>query len=734
MTNREELENYIKLTGKMIYIVYHNEETLYTVARFLISDEKEKTITVTGMVPSPETDTMYTIYGSYTEHPRYGMQFNFVSCERPLPEEADGIIKYLSGVSFPGIGKKTAEKIVALLGDNCLEMIRQEPSVLYTIPGLSADKITVITEGLREEDDGMEELIRFLNIHGIGMRNLVRLNRAYGKQALEKIKQNPYRVIEECDGFGFKTADKIAMALGFAEDDERRLYAFMISLCMDLCMRLGDSYVSAEYLRENFEKQCQGLTYDYDSILDQVLFSGRLVQEDNRIYPDTQYEAETGIAKFLEEYPYEILEACDRELLDRYLLDMQKALSITYDEDQVNAIHRFFDCPFMILTGGPGTGKTTVVRALVQLFRMLYPSSTIVCAAPTGRAAKRLSELTDTPSMTIHSLLKWDLETNTFGVTEEEPILADLLIIDEFSMVDSWLFYNLLKASKRIKRICVIGDEDQLPSVSLGSVLRDLIESERFPLVRLSRIYRQRDGSDVIELAHMIHDNRVDLSALNKDVRFIEQPETGVRNAVVKIVQNALDKGYTINDIQVLSPMYGGSAGIDVLNNALQEAFNPPSADRNEARYGYVTFREGDKILQLKNQPDDDVYNGDIGILEEIIPARESETHQNVLIVNFDGIYVEYSGDNVGNISLAYCISVHKSQGSEYPIVIFPIVQRHAIMLQRKLIYTGITRSRQSLILIGDKNAFMRGISQLERHIRQTTLKRRLTAHGNEIS
>ncbi|MBQ6221688.1 MAG: ATP-dependent RecD-like DNA helicase [Solobacterium sp.] len=726
MSEERSLDELTVITGKITYVVYHNEETFYSVFRFMINDENERVITVTGLFPSFETDVIYRLYGNYIEHPRYGMQFQITSYEQPLPSEAEAVIRYLSGIQFPGIGKKTAEKIVSTLGENCLDLIREDENVLRMVPGLKEDKILVILEGIAQSDTGMEELIRFLNIHGIGMRNLIRLNKTYGKEALDKIRENPYRVIDECDGFGFKTADKIAQSLGFSADDERRLYAYLVSLCMDLCVASGDSFVTYTTLQEAFAKRCTGLSYDYDTLFSTAVNNRKFAAEEERVYPITQYEAEEGISSFLAGFPYTELDPFHEELLEEYLEQMQKSLAITYDEDQIRAIHSFFTHPFMILTGGPGTGKTTVVRALVQLFKMLYPSSTVVCAAPTGRAAKRLSELTDNPAMTVHSLLKWDLETNTFGVNEDEPIFADLLIVDEFSMVDNWLFYHLLQASRLVRKICIIGDEDQLPSVSCGSVLRDLIQSDCFPLVRLTHIYRQQTGSDVIELAHMIHEGNVDFESLNHDFLFLEKPSEEVRRTIVQITANALEKGYTLNDIQVLSPMYNGNAGIDILNRALQETFNPRTPDKKEMKFGYLIFREGDKILQLKNQPDDDVYNGDIGVLEEIIDARFTETHQTTLIVNFDGIYVEYAGENLSNITLAYCISVHKSQGSEYPIVILPITPQHTIMLQRKLIYTGVTRARQSLILIGDKRAFLRGIAQIERHYRQTTLCRRI--------
>lgn len=720
------METTVRLSGKPVYIVYRNDVTFYTVMRFLLLDESEKVITCTGILPSvPETDIRYNIYGNYVEHPRFGMQFQIESLEKPLPSEEEGIIRYLSGTQFPGIGKKTAEKIVKKLGESCLQIIRDNPDILKTI-GLKEDKINIISEGLREEDDGLSELVRFLNVHGIGMRNLVRLNRAYGKDALRKIQENPYRVIEECDGFGFKTADRIAESLGFSKDDERRLYAYLISLCMDLCMASGDSYVMNTVLEEHFRKDLSGIEADYDALLDAALKNRRLIMEEGRIYPKSQYDAECYTASFLQMFPWFDIDPFDEELMHGYLNRMQEEYGIQYDETQINAVEKFFDYPFLIVTGGPGTGKTTLVRALVTLFKLLYPSSTVMCTAPTGRAAKRLAEVTDNQAVTVHSLLKWDLESNTFGKNEDDPIEADLLIIDEFSMVDIHLFANLLKACRRVRRICVIGDEDQLPSVSPGSVLRDLIASEQFPLVRLNHIYRQKEGSDVINLAHMIHSGEADFLKFSHDVAFFECSRFEVKENVLKIVQWALDKGYSMNDIQVLAPIYSGPCGIDVLNNALQEAFNPYDRRKKQMRVGYITFRTGDKILQLKNQPDDDVYNGDIGMLEEIYTAEETENHQPVIVVNFDGIYVEYNPDNFKNITLAYCISVHKSQGSEYPIVVMPVTYQYSIMLQRKLLYTGVTRARQSLVLLGEKGAFIKGIQTLERHVRATTLRQRI--------
>ncbi len=715
----------IKINAKVIHVVYHNDENLYTVVRLKLNDEKEKQLTATGFFQSIEKDILYNFYGKYIEHAKYGMQFEIQSYERPLPNEKEGIIRYLSGAQFKGVGQKTAKKIVEQLGEDCLNIIRNDETVLNTL-GLSDSIINSIKEGLNEEDSGLEELIQFLNVHGIGMRNVIRLNKAYGKQALEKLKENPYRVIEECDGFGFLTADKIAKNLGIEDDDPRRLYAYLISLCMDLCMRTGDSYTLYDDLKEAYEKKCSFSSMPFDELLQKTLFSRQLVQEKDRIYPYTQYDSEEGISNFLAKFPYDVLDPIDENLLYLYLDQMQSNLSIQYDQKQIDAIEQFFSQPFMIVTGGPGTGKTTVVKAMVTLFKMLYPSSEVICSAPTGRAAKRLSELTDSPAKTIHSLLEWDLETNTFGKNAKEPILADLLIIDEFSMVDNWLFYNLLLASKKIKKICIIGDENQLPSVSPGSVLRELISCDLFPVIRLEHIYRQKNGSDVIQLAHDIQTDVVDFNEYKNDVAFFECDASDIKKNIVFIVKDALEKNYSISDIQVLSPIYSGPAGIDILNKALQEAFNPHDQYKREIKVGYMIYRVGDKILQLKNQPDDDVYNGDIGTLMDIEYSHENEDGKTTVFVQFEDALVSYTLDNISNITLAYCISIHKSQGSEYPIVIMPIVSSHYHMLQRKLIYTGITRARQSLILLGSKKAFMDGIDTLDKHTRLSSLKEKL--------
>ncbi len=724
-------EDLIKLNGKFTYILFRNEDNLYTVAKFLINDETEKTITVVGYLLDITIDIIYNIYGRYVENDKYGLQFSIESYDLPLPDDEDSIIKFLSGSQFPTIGKKTALKVVETLGKDCLVNIKKDNNLLNDVIGLSKKHKEIIIEGLSKTDEGFEELVQFMNISGIGYRNIIRLNRTYGKDAFKMIKENPYRVIEECDGFGFKLADKIGQYLGIQKDDERRLYALLIHIVNEYCFSSGDSYILEGELYERFINEIEDIPCDYESLLNEAFNRSQLIKENNHIYPEAQYKAENYISNYLNIFPHIPLDKYNVKLLNEYIEEFGKEIGIEYDEIQKEAIKAFFDNDFMIITGGPGTGKTTIVRAIIDLFRKLYPASTYACLAPTGRAAKRLSELTDSEATTIHSLLKWDLESNTFGVDDNNPLLQDLLIIDEFSMVDQWLFYNLLKASNNVKKICIIGDEDQLPSVGPGAVFRDIMESNLFKIIRLTNIYRQESGSGVVSLSQDIRNGFIDESYSN-DVMFYECNIEKIKNNIQLIVKEALNKGYDLNDIQVLSPMHQGVGGIDILNIALQNEFNPKSDDKKELNIGYITLREGDKILQLKNQPDDDVYNGDIGTLVEIIYKEESITNKPIITVDFQGIIVEYNPDNFNNITLAYCISVHKSQGSEYPIIIIPFTYGMNRMLQRKLIYTAITRAKHSLVILGQLGAMKKGVTILETHPRATTLTKRIIDMSNK--
>ncbi len=716
------MEDEIILKAKLLFTVFRNDSNGYTVAKFVTYDTNEEDFTATGYFGELYEDVVYKLLGDYVEHPRYGMQFQVKQYEKMMPNDENSLVRFFSSSLFPGIGKQTAQAIVDALGENAVELIKENHDILKDIPVLNERKRKSIIEGIMEHDD-LDDSIVFFSRMGISVKTIMKFEAIYGENAVNVVKENPYRLIEDIEGIGFKTADKIAKTLNFTDDHPYRIKAAVLAMILDICMQSGDTYLSKETLHQRFYKTFDH-SIDLDTYLDTLEMERNIIMEDDRIYHHTQYDAQNGIAMFLSEFP-KVREE-NQSFDENDLVMLENKFHISYEQNQRKAITDFFNESFLILTGGPGTGKTTIVKGILELYKHYFPNDTIALCAPTGRAAKRLSQLCDAKACTIHSLLKWDLETNTFLVNKEEPIDADLLIIDEFSMVDQWLFYNLLSASGKIKKILVIGDEDQLPSVGCGSVLRDLIESDCFPIVRLNKIFRQSEGSDVITLAHQIREGNADILENGKDVAFFECANYEVKDLVVSIVANALEKGYDAKDIQVLAPMYGGVAGIDALNNALQKMMNPADEYKKELKSGYRLFREHDKILQLKNQPDDDVFNGDIGEIIEIQHAADNVLQKNCILADFDGVEVEYSGEQIYNITHAYATSIHKAQGSEYAIVIMPIVSDYRYMLQKRLLYTGVTRARNSLVLLGEKEVFLKALHIEERHVRKSTLKEKI--------
>lgn len=711
----------ISIQGKVIHTIYRDDKTRYTVARFRLYELNEKMITITGYFPEFQSDLLLNLTGIYLDHPRFGMQFQVQHYHRILPNEPDSIITFLSSPLFPGIGKKFAEAIVERWQEDALNVLKDDPSILKEIKGYTPKKEESIINGLIQYGED-EEAIRFFTTNGLGIRNILRLDRVYGKDAYRLVKENPYRLIDEVDGIGFKIADKLALNMGFDWDDPRRLMAGLCAMTMEECMRTGDSYVEFNRLENLFSTQFNDNSLDFSHLLHDAVRQTKLIQIDEKVFHPSQYVSEQYIAHALKEFPYLELQPINDDEIITQLDILQRELNIEYDDSQKEAILTFFHSPFTIMTGGPGTGKSTVIGAMIHLWKRLYPSYSLACAAPTGRASKRLFELNGVESFTIHSLLKWDLESNTFGMDETNPLSIDCLIIDEFSMVDTWLMSHLLKASQQVKKILIVGDKDQLPSVAPGQVLKDLIDCEVFPVISLKHIYRQKEGSDVISLAHQIREQALDFDQFKQDIRWFDCKAMDVKKLVLDVIQQALLKGYPLQQVQVLAPMYSGLAGIDALNHAIQKFVNPYDENKRELKVGTQTFRVDDKILQLKNQPNDDVFNGDIGTCVEIVYAREDELKQNRIIVDFDGRIVEYTSENFINITLAYCVSVHKAQGSEYPIVLLPVVSEHRFMLQKRLLYTAVTRASKSLILIGSKQLFIQGTTLNEDVPRKTCL------------
>ncbi|MFI3284766.1 MAG: ATP-dependent RecD-like DNA helicase [Erysipelotrichaceae bacterium] len=712
----------IQITGHFIYEKYRSEN--YAVYLFQLYDKSEKKITVKGNIPLIEDeDLLYECSGNYVEHPKYGMQFDVQYVKIVLPSEEESIVKYLKSSHFSGIGEKTAQQIVDALGVDCLNVIKENKEVLYQLSFLNNKKIQAIIEGIEQYDTSLEESMAFFTRLGLTYRQIMKIDVIYKENAIKQLSENPYALVYDVAGIGYKIAHKLASQMKFEDCFHYREEAFLVSLVLSSCVSSGDTYVEYDSLYQLYSKS-EDQQY-FNDVLKQACLNHYLIQDEDKIYHQTQYQAEVGIARYLNEFPNESLPLIEQVEIEKNIDDLQQKHAIQYDELQKDAMFSFMNEHLMILTGGPGTGKTTVVKALIELFKYFYPNHVLACIAPTGRASKRLKELCECDAYTIHSLLTYDLESNTFGKNIDNPIVYDALIIDEASMIDNWLFYNLLLASQNVKKICIIGDEDQLPSVGPGQLLKDLIDSQQFRCIALNTIHRQKQGSDIVELSKQIRNGIATFDEDYQEAKFYETQSMNDTHLICNIVEHALNKEYSLQDIQVLSSMYRGSSGIDNLNHALQNKFNPHNPYKNEIKVGFITFREEDKILQLKNQAEDDVYNGDIGILKEIVLPQDAEDKQAHLFVDFDGIFVEYTSTTIQNITHAYCVSVHKAQGSEYPIVILAIPDEARFMLKRKLLYTAITRAKKSLILVGSKNAYYTACETLDRY-RRTSLVTRL--------
>lgn len=714
----------LEYTGTIKQVRFYSEETKFIVC-LIDSEQEDKPILATGYMTYANPQDKYHFQGEYIIHPKYGKQFQIQAYEIILADDESEIIRYLSSSLFKGIGEKQATAIVDALGKDALTKIKEDKHVLDNVRGMNEKKRETIIAVLSSQDFDQEVLSFFMG-HGISTKNLALIQAVYQEHTLDILQNNPYQLIDDIDGIGFKTADDLALKIGVNPFDENRMKAAIYYALKEACFQDGSTYHNYEMIYKRSIRLIPQISSElFGELLDELVQEEKIVQETEKYYPFQLYESEMTITKTFQRFLNAPLQQYEETEIEKLLIDLQKELSIEYDDLQKEAIQLFLQQSTMILTGGPGTGKTTIVEAIIKLYSRLNPDEQIALVAPTGRAAKRLSEVTGLEACTIHRLLKWDLHTNTFAVNAQNPLDIDLLVIDEFSMVDSLLFSHLLAASKRVTKILLIGDDQQLPSVAPGHVLKDLLDSEVVPSVRLNRIYRQSQESGIIQLAHSIRNDHYDENIFfqYKDVHFQScMPYEVVKN-VQMLVSKAIKEGYDANDIQVLAPMYNGVAGIDALNDCLQELLNPSDGLKNELRVGKRIFREGDKILQLKNRIEDNVFNGDIGVLEEICFKDNYEYLMDTLIVNFDGEYIEYTANDFYTITHAYCMSIHKSQGNEFKIVIMPVLKDYYIMLRKNLLYTGLTRAKQSLFMIGNHQAFIYGVQNNYDEKRRTTLK-----------
>ncbi|MDQ0231533.1 SF1B family DNA helicase RecD2 [Metabacillus malikii] len=743
-----EQERYVK--GLIKVVIFHNDQNLYSVLKVRVHETTEeideKEITVTGYFPLLHEDEVYTFYGSFTNHPKFGQQFQTEHFRKELPQTKEGIIQYLSSDLFKGIGKKTAEAIVEKLGESAISKILENPSVLEGIPKINKEKSKQLAEALISHQ-GLERIMIALNQLGFGPQLAMKIYQVYKDETLSIIQANPYQLVQDVEGIGFVRADELGKQLGIIDQDPERIKAACHYNIETMCLQEGHVYLTIDQLvmktKELLDRSQQSGIQE-ETILNEIEAlqeENKIIVEDGRAYMPTLFYAEHGLAKnikkVLEQTEYDDLFPESEFLLS--LGQLEERMNVQYAPSQKDAIQKALMSPMLLLTGGPGTGKTTVIKGIVELYADLHGCSLnvndykkeepfpIVLVAPTGRAAKRMSEATGMPAVTIHRLLKWN-GADGFEHGEDNPIAGKLIIIDEVSMVDIWIANQLFKALPENIQVIMVGDEDQLPSVGPGQVLKDLLSAQIIPTVRLTDIYRQAEGSSIIELAHDIKNGTLPANIVTPtaDRSFIQCTQAQMKEVIEKVINSAIRKGYSAKDIQILAPMYRGSAGIDQLNLLLQELFNPKAPNKREIKYGEIVYRNGDKILQLVNQPDSNVFNGDIGEIVSIFYAKENTEKEDMIVVSFDGNEVTYTKQDFNQFTHAFCCSIHKSQGSEFPIVVLPIVKGYFRMLRRNLIYTAITRSKRSLVLCGEKEALKWGISNNDSSERQTSLMLKL--------
>ena len=703
----------------------------YNIGIFKVSDTNDerlanyigRTITFTGYFHELNDIDTYLFYGKLVEHEKYGEQFQVDSYERCRPEEKDSIIEFLTSGLFTGIGEKKAKKIVDVLGKDTLKIIIENPDNLLLIPTITKANIDTLHKKLKEYESSYETIL-YLGELGFSTKDSMLIYNFYKRETQTVINKDIYQLVYDILDINFKKVDTVALKMNIEKNALIRVKAAIIYIMNELSNTYGHSYYYKEELLPLLPKVLATpiAEDEWQEALNSLLNDVKIVLKDKKIYLAEMYEAETLITKRIRllnrNAPH-----IEKELESK-LKDLESFYGITYNAEQKQAIKESCERDFLIITGGPGTGKTTIMKGITELYRQLNKLSysdlqdRIALLAPTGRAAKRMSESTNLKSSTIHRFLKWQKETNKFQVNEYNKSKVELVILDEASMIDTYLLASLLKGISANCKIIMVGDDHQLPSVGPGQILHDLISSEKLEVVKLKELYRQGKDSNIISLAYDIRAGSINREVFNKDtdLTFISCEASEVIPNIMEISNTFKDLSY--KKFQILAPMYKTIAGIDEINNKLQNIFNKKSPTKKELKIGEVTFREGDKVIQLTNMPDENVYNGDIGIIDKILTAPKKEIY-----IDYDGNVVKYTPSNFQSFRLAYAISIHKAQGSEFDVVIMPIIKNYNKMLYRKLVYTGITRSKKYLYLIGDLTALDIAVSNVNTDIRRTSIK-----------
>ena len=704
----------IRLRCVIEHITYQNSENGYSILKAKVKDHTDL-VTLVGTMLEVPVGSVLLCEGDWKIDRKYGQQFMVQSFEEVMPATVYGIEKYLGSGLVKGIGPKFAQLIVRQFGTDTIEVIETDIERLYEVPGIGKKRVEKIRESWEKQKD-IKNVMLFLQCYGVSTAYAAKIYRCYGKESIDKVKENPYRLADDIWGIGFKTADGIASKMGYEKNDLRRCKS---GLSYTLSSLSDDGHVYAEQ-EQLLKSAVELLEADQDSIVQamkEMVESEQLIMDGDVIYLPPFYYAEIGTANKLKNLMGRTSMKAVPVQPNIQAISLQTG--IEYDDVQVDAIRQAVNSKVMVLTGGPGTGKTTTTQGIIAALKDM--GLKILLAAPTGRAAKRMSEATGMEAKTIHRLLEYN-PADGYKRNDENPIEGDVLIVDECSMIDILLMNNLVKALSESMRLILVGDIDQLPSVGAGNVLRDIIESGQVPVVRLTRIFRQAQSSRIVMSAHAINEGRFpDISnGMNTDFFFIKNEDAdSVAAAIVNLVKNRLPKSYQmpLSKIQVLTPMQRGVVGSANLNLVLQEALNPSKEGLSRGGYNY---RKGDRVMQIRNNYDKEVFNGDLGYVESV------NMEDRTLTVNFEDRRVEYDISELDELSLAYATTIHKAQGSEYPIVVMPVLMKHYVMLQRNLIYTGITRAKKICVLIGSTKALAYAIRNLTVSDRNTKLKERM--------
>lgn len=706
--------------GAVERVLFEAPDSDYIVFRIRREDD-ESLLTVTGNGPKPLVGDRIEIMGRWTQHKKYGRQMAASAWKRLIPDTADGIERFLASGAVKGIGPSLARRIVSAFGSQTMAVMEKEPKRLLEIEGIGAKKLAVITESFYEEKQ-VNDLALDLETHGVSGRYAARLVQKYGEEALYVLTEEPYRMIAEIDGIGFKTADQIALAYGMDPQSPERLAAGLTYVLQDMTQN-GHVCIPDRELVYRASLILRAEQLMLRDVLTEALAMGQLCADDyggeTYVYTLQAYEEERGVAERIREMAA-YTPPKPRRHVELFLDRWQESCQFQLAEGQREAVSQSLQSGMLVITGGPGTGKTTVVQAIIRLAEQ--EGLRIVLCAPTGRAAKRLAETTERKAKTIHRLLVpegFAGGRQVFEYNETKQLPADLVIVDEVSMLDMEMLYHLLQALSPRCRCILVGDADQLPSVGAGAVLHDIIQSEILPVVRLQTIFRQKEGGRIVTNAHLINGGRLPVVNEDEEFRFveIEREEQGA-DVICRLYAAETAEAGDKFAVQVLSPMYKNPCGVDNLNAVIQSAVNGPQKGKGEHKAGKVTFRTGDKVMQKQNNYDKGVFNGDIG---EIFAVQD-----DIVYVRYPEQDVKYEGQEIDEITLAYAITVHKSQGSEYHTVIMTLVNSHGIMLQRNLLYTAVTRAKGKVILVGTKAALRTAVQNVRTSRRFTLLAQRL--------